>query len=105
MLFRIANSENPDQTASSVFMLLQKQSDLGLHCMPRPLWQATSVRNFRRLPYSDRFLSYKIRIYTVVPKSISFEGYANKNFRCERCTISFRKLNYFPKDKFPFCCY
>ena len=34
MLVRIANREDPDRTASSVF----KQSDLGLHCLPRPFW-------------------------------------------------------------------
>ena len=28
-------------------LLLQKQSDLGLHCLSRPLWQAPSVRYFR----------------------------------------------------------
>ena len=26
-------------------LLLQKQSDLGLHCLSRLVWQATSVRN------------------------------------------------------------
>ena len=34
MLARIANREDPE-------------SDLGLHCLSRPFWQATSVRNFR----------------------------------------------------------
>ena len=34
MLVRIANNEDPDQTASE---------DLGLHCLSRPFWQATSV--------------------------------------------------------------
>ena len=38
MLARIANREDPDQTASSA---------LGLPCLSRPFWQATSVRNFR----------------------------------------------------------
>ena len=28
-------------------LLLQKQSDLGLHCLHRPYWQSASVRNFR----------------------------------------------------------
>ena len=28
-------------------LLLQKQSDLGLPCLSKPFWQATSVRNFR----------------------------------------------------------
>ena len=33
MLIRIANREDPDQTASSVM----KQSDLGLFCLSRPI--------------------------------------------------------------------
>ena len=37
MLVRIANREDPDQT----------QSDLGLHCLSRPFWLATSVQKFR----------------------------------------------------------
>ena len=36
MLIRLANSEDPDQTAS----------DLGLHCLSRPFCQATSFLNF-----------------------------------------------------------
>ena len=36
MIVRIANREDPDQTA-----------DLGLHCSSRPFWQTTSVQNFR----------------------------------------------------------
>ena len=36
MLVRIANREDPYQTAS-------KQSDLDLHCLSRHFWQATSV--------------------------------------------------------------
>ena len=35
MLVRIANSEDPDQTAS------KKQSDLGLQCLLRPYMQVT----------------------------------------------------------------
>ena len=35
MLVRIANMDGPDQTAS--------ESDLGVHCMSRPFWQATSI--------------------------------------------------------------
>ena len=30
-----------------IVIVLQKQSDLGLDCLSRPLWPATSVRNFR----------------------------------------------------------
>ena len=37
MLVRIANREDPNQTAS----------DLGLHRVLRPLWQAISFLNFR----------------------------------------------------------
>ena len=44
MFVRIANRVDPDQTAK-----LLKQSDLGLHCLSRPFWPATSVRNFRAL--------------------------------------------------------
>ena len=35
MLARIANREDPDETAS------KKQSHLGLPCLSRPFWQAT----------------------------------------------------------------
>ena len=35
---RIANREDPDQTAS----------DLGMHCLSMLFWQATSVWNFRK---------------------------------------------------------
>ena len=41
MLLRIANREDPDQ--------MKKQSDLGLPCLSRPLLQATTVQNFRRV--------------------------------------------------------
>ena len=39
LLVRIANREDPDQS--------KKQSDLGLRCLLRPVWQVTSVQNFR----------------------------------------------------------
>ena len=39
VLVRIPNREDPDQTASS--------TDLGLPCLSRPFWQATSVQIFR----------------------------------------------------------
>ena len=42
MLVRIAKKEDSDQTSSS------KQSNLGMSCCSRPLWQATSVRKFRK---------------------------------------------------------
>ena len=37
MFIGIANWEDPDQSAS----------DLGLHCLSRSFWQATSIHNFR----------------------------------------------------------
>ena len=45
MLVRIANRKEPVQTASS------KQSDLGLHCLSSPFWQATLVQILEHLPY------------------------------------------------------
>ena len=39
MLDKVANREDPDQTAA-----LQMQSDLGLHCLSSPFWQATSFK-------------------------------------------------------------
>ena len=38
-LSELANSADPDQTAS------KKQSDLGQHCLSVPLWQSTRVQN------------------------------------------------------------
>ena len=43
MLARIANREDPDQTAS-------KQSDLRLRCLSRSFWQATIVEILEHLP-------------------------------------------------------
>ena len=43
MLLRIANREDHNQTASL------EQSDLGLHCLSRPFWKATSTQNFRTI--------------------------------------------------------
>ena len=42
MLVRMANREK-----TLIRLLLKKQSDLGLHYLSRPFWQATSFRNFR----------------------------------------------------------
>ena len=45
------NSQNTWQKSPTakilIRLLLQKQSDLGLLCLSRILWQATTVRNFR----------------------------------------------------------
>ena len=42
-------------------LLLQKQSDLGLHCLFRPFWQATSVLKFRTftVPMYTPLLRYR----------------------------------------------
>ena len=40
MLVRIANREDPDQTA-----VLGLEFDLGLHCLMMPFYQTTSVQN------------------------------------------------------------
>ena len=42
MLVRIANRK------TLIRLLLQEQSDLGLHCLSMLFWQATSAQNFRR---------------------------------------------------------
>ena len=42
-LVRIANREDLDQIS------FQKQSKLGLCCLSKPYWQATSVQNFRTI--------------------------------------------------------
>ena len=42
----IANSVDPDHTAPSG-AVLKKKSDLGLHCLHRPLCDKTGVQNFR----------------------------------------------------------
>ena len=41
MLVRIANRE------TLIRLLLQRQFDLGLHCLPMPFWQATSALTFK----------------------------------------------------------
>ena len=38
---------NANRGETLIRLLLQKQSDLGLHCFSRPFGQATSVQNFR----------------------------------------------------------
>ena len=41
MPVKLANREDPDQTASS-----EAVSDLSLCCLSRPFWRATNVRKF-----------------------------------------------------------
>ena len=50
MLVRITKREDPDHT-----VFFQRQSDLGLCCMPSPFWLANSVQNLEHLPYSIEF--------------------------------------------------
>ena len=38
-------------------LLLWKQSDLGLPCLSRAFWQASSVQNFRT--FTVKYLNYK----------------------------------------------
>ena len=40
---------------------VQKQSDVGLHCLPWALWQAINVRNFRRSTVIKNVKSYPPR--------------------------------------------
>ena len=47
LLVRIANREDTDQT------VFQKQSNVGLHCLSRSFYQATSVQNFRTFIVSN----------------------------------------------------
>ena len=43
-------------------LLLQKQSDLGQHCLPRPFGWATDVRNFRTFIILFTFFMNKILV-------------------------------------------
>ena len=43
-------------------LLLQKQSDLVIHCLARPVWQATSVLNFRTFTINLKINSGQILI-------------------------------------------
>ena len=62
ILVRIANREDPDQT----------QSDLGLHCSPRPFWQATSIKNFRTYIVYILKLLYVLKFPLVTKALISW---------------------------------
>ena len=52
MLVRIANREDR----------IQKQSDLGLHCLSMLLWQSTSVRNFRTFTVGEICIAFIITL-------------------------------------------
>ena len=51
MLVRIANREEPDQTASL-------KADLGLPCRSRPFGQAASIQNFRTFNIYKQIATY-----------------------------------------------
>ena len=79
----IANREVPDQTASSVWSgsaCLLKQSDLGLDCLSRLSWQATSDRNLEHLWYVLYAPSQPIRKYFLIHKAWALTHYLLGNF-------------------------
>ena len=53
MLVKIANRE-------LIRLLLQKQSDLGLHCLSRPFGRATSIQNFRTFAVTQNRIDNKV---------------------------------------------
>ena len=50
------NNVDRDQLASD---RLQKQSDLGLHCLSMYFWQATSVPSFRTITVHKQDVGYQ----------------------------------------------
>ena len=50
LMIKLHNTDIHDQYL--IRLLLQSQSDLGLHCLSRPFCQATSVQNFRTFTVS-----------------------------------------------------
>ena len=52
-------------------LLLQKQPDLGPHCLYRTFWRATSVRNFRAFTVNVLAIPAKIFLHL----TIGFIGY------------------------------
>ena len=65
-------------------MLLEKQSDLGLHCLLRPLWQATSVGNFRTFILSKLFVFIDVNIFSYFCFNIMFFEQKRKNCHIEK---------------------
>ena len=51
MFVRIANRKDPDQTASSEAVFLQKQSDLGILCLSGIFARPLMFQTFDDLPY------------------------------------------------------
>ena len=61
MLVRIANREDPYQTAS------KEQSDLGLHCVSWPTWLAASHQNFSTFTMTRNLLIIWLKVFWIVP--------------------------------------
>ena len=88
MLVRKANSEDHDQTAS------EKQSDLGMPCLSRLLWQATTVQILEHLLYAKyTFFLFQIGTYTI---SISAKA-MNKPFYV--VAESFKFARFYPLNQ------
>ena len=47
------NACQSDKQGRSLLDCFFMQSDLGLHCLSRPFWQAISVRNIRTFPVNQ----------------------------------------------------
>ena len=67
---------------TQIKLFLQKQSDLGVPCLSRLLWQATTVRNFRpsTILHHLHMQYYELNGKT---KLLYTQGKKNKNFECK----------------------
>ena len=80
VLVRIAN-----RGKTLVRMLLQKQSDLGLHCLFLSFWLATSVQNFRTFTINvcnsqvynsfESFLDFVFNLHKVLSENMVLTNY------------------------------
>ena len=78
---RIANMEDSDQTASDPW-----QSDLGLPCLSRLFWQATSVQKFRTFTELEEFLTKLMAIFESFQDSeLSSNSYYSTLFLGRSC--------------------
>ena len=58
----------------------QKQSDLGLHCLSWPFWQATSVQNFRTFTVN---IKVDTKVVNVISAHAMFYKCTLFSFSCE----------------------
>ena len=79
MLVRIANREDPDQTPSG------SGSALFVY---KHFWQATSVPNFRNLPYSGERSGSVIRVLDLRSRGCVFKPHQR------HCVVSLGKILY-----------